>query len=267
MKLFISILVVLFALNSQAQNDTLWNADYTIDVKPENWSVDPNGNLLYSKEDVLVLLDTSFKERFRSSNKGFGDVTTVDARHSQKILLFSFDQQQILFVDNTLSPVGEPIDLADQDIYLATHVSYSNLSNRYWIYDQDNFRIILNDDRNQKPTIIENLNGVLGETNVDQFFEANNQLYVVDLDKGVFIFDIYGSLVNTLKIESASYVTAKNNHVFVVQKDTIVRINLKTGEKKNILVPISGIQQIQIYGNYLFIQTETQLQKYSVNLK
>lgn len=266
MKIIFSILSILFVFSGKAQEDTLWTKISSLKVSVDTWGVDPNENVIYAQGDALVRLDTTFKEQFRQSKKDFGDITTIDARQSQKTLLFSEEQQQITFVDNTLTPVTAPIDLSQKDVFLATHVSYSNLSQRYWVYDQDNFRILLFDERRKEPTIIENLNGILGEFQLDQFFEFNNQLYVIDFQKGIYMFDIYGSLVNTLKIEDVLDVAVNETYIFLLKKDAIIKKNQKSGESIELPLPCQDINRIQIFGNHLFIQTETHLEKYSVFL-
>lgn len=263
MKLLLSI-IALTSLFFFEEGKLSWTKVAELEVQPTAWSVDPLGNVVYTQGDVIYKLDTSFNVQFQQSTKGLGEITEVDASHAQKTMVFSEDQQQIFFLDNTLTLADASIDLNQENIAYATHVSYSNQPTRYWVYDLDNFKLWLFDDLMPKPTVIENLSGVLNGLTVDALFESENKLFIWDKAKGVYQFDVYGSLIKTYKIENADALTYWNGSIFYFKEEKLMEWT-KLGEQKQLEFPLKKVKQFTIEEQDFYVQTDTKIIKYSLN--
>ena len=240
-----------------------WMEKASIEVSPDAWGVDPLGNVIYAKGDVMVKLDTSFQVQFQQSTKGLGEITELDASHAQKTMVFSEDQQQIFFLDNTLTLADASIDLAQEGISYASHISYSNQPTRYWVYDLDNFKLWLFDDLKPQPTVIENLSGVLNGLNVDALFETENKLFIWDKTKGVYQFDVYGSLTQTYNIVDAQALTYWEGSIFYFKENQLFEMNAK-GKEKAVDFPVEGVKKFYIEEQNFYLQTDTKIIKYSL---
>lgn len=228
----------------------------------DHWDVDPMGKVIYSKKDVLIKLDSNFQVLFRQSLKGFGTISDIDARHALKTLIFSEDQQSIAFLDNTLTYHQQVKDLSISNISYATNVSYSAQSNRYWVYDVDNTKLILFDEMRNQPTVIENLAGILGSLNVDMIREMENYLLIFDKSKGVYLFDYYGSMIDFIETDEALNVALNKGFVYYLTSDNLVRFDLRARDEVLINLPGSDVIDFRILGNYIFLQTADGIKKY-----
>lgn len=237
------------------QNEhAIQNVDY--------WDVDPMGKVIYSKKDVLIKLDSNFMVLFRQSLKGFGTISDIDARHALKTLIFSEDQQSIAFLDNTLTYHQPVKDLSISNVSYATNVSYSAQSNRYWVYDVDNTKLMLFDEMRNQPSVIENLAGILGSLHVDMVREMENYLLILDKSKGMYLFDYYGSMIDFIETDRALNVALNKGYVYYLTTENLVRFDLRSRDEVLIDLPISGVIDFRILGNYVFLQSADGIKKY-----
>jgi hypothetical protein len=153
-------------------------------------------------------------------------------------------------------------DLGKYDIAYATHISYSAQSNRYWVFDGDNSKLFLMDETLQRPQVIENLSGSLGGLNVNQLMEIENRLLIYDQSKGVYLFDIYGSLIDFIAFTDglATYLT--KDYLYYITSEDLVRLSLRSRREVRKKLPESNIVKFRVLGNYIFFQTDTHLKKY-----
>ena len=226
------------------------------------WDVDPMGKIIYSKNDRLYKLDTSFSIQFTEGAKRFGFISKIDARHALKTLIFSESQQAIAFIDNTLTMHKGIKDLALLDIFFATHVSYSAQSNRYWVYDVDNTRLVLVDVNRNTVQVTENIAGLLNTLEVDELMEIENVLLLFDKSKGIYMFDIYGSMIDMVETYNAKAIHFSDNTLYYINDSELVRVNIKNRERTRIKLPESGITNFRVLGSYIYFQTPTHLKKY-----
>lgn len=264
MKLFFaSFLFLSFSFLSDETKKFSWKEEKSFSVSTvDAWDVDPMGKVIFSKNDVITKLDTTFKVQFTQSLKGTGSLSSIDARHALKTLVFSEDQQVIAFMDNTLTVQDGLKDLGEQEVAYATHVSYSSQSNRYWVYDADNSKLFLVDEMQQRPQIIENLAGSLGGLRVDQLMEIENKLLIFDHTKGVYLFDIYGSLIDFIEFTDglSSYLT--KNYLYYLSTSELVRISLQSRKEERIKLPEENILKFRVLGSYVYFQTANEIKKY-----
>jgi hypothetical protein len=244
------------------QNAT-WRLLNKIEVSDcQSWDVDPMGQIIFSSNDVLVKLDTNFQVQFQESAKNFGIITSVDARHSLKTLVFSEEQQVVAFLDNTLASHKGAQDLTEYDVSFATHVSYSGQSTRYWIFDGDNSKLVLVDETKNRPQVLENLAGIIGSFQVHQLLEIENILFLFDKTKGIYLFDIYGSLIDLFETNEARQIYFFDGNLFYITTNQLVKWNIKTREKESIELPEKNCLEFRVLGNYFFFRTDSYLKKY-----
>ena len=156
------------------------------------WNLDHYGNLYIADKDQLKKIDAKGHKLFSQSLKKYGEIAKIDARNPMKLLLFSEQQQSLFYLDNTLTKQENDIDLSDIEtigfeINYATQVSTSEQADKIWIYDQENSIINLISSNKAQSFKIENSAGLLNFSKVNQFFEANGNLWIVDPQKGITI--------------------------------------------------------------------------------
>lgn len=259
---YLTYFAFFFCFYGTAQT-SYWELIKSIDVKNiQAWDVDPMGKLIYARKDALTKLDTSFNVRFTQSIKSFGTISQIDSRHSLKTLIFSEDQQAIAFVDNTLTFHKGIKDLSVINVAYATNVSYSAQTSRYWVFDGDNSKLVLVDENRRQPQVMENLAGTLGTLDLFQLYEIENRLLLFDKSKGIYIFDIYGTLVDFIETENAISIHFSDEHLFYMTNEELIRVNIRNRESVRMPLPEAQMLSFRVLGNYVFFQSADKIGKY-----
>lgn len=241
----------------------MWKLNRTHKVADvDAWDVDPMGKVIYAKKDVMIKLDSSFTILFRQSTKGTGNISGIDARHALKTLVFSEDQQTISFMDNTLTQTKNSKDLTAIGASYVTKVSYSAQSTRYWAFDGDNSKLILFDDIRNQPTVIENLSGLLGELHINQLMEVENMLIAFDQEKGIYLFDYYGSLIDFIETHGVRHVHFYKGDLYFLKENELVSMDLRTRRSISVSLPVNDVLAFRILGDEVYLQTPSEIQKY-----
>jgi len=261
MKAAVIIFMVTLFCNGIIGQEWKLKRSYTSNFKV--WDIDPLGNIIYAQNDALYKLDTAFSVQFKQSIKGFGNITSIDATYAQKTLIFSKDMQYISFLDNTLTSTSGNKRLEDLGVDYGKFACFSQISTRYWVYDDVNSKFFRFDDGAKEPILVENLNLLLNQIILIDFFESNNYLYLLTENKGIYLFDNFGTLVNRIPIAKTTSVQAVNEILYYLKDDSLVKRE-KDGYETLIPLPEKGIEDFKILGDYVYFKTESALKKYSL---
>ncbi|PWH85807.1 hypothetical protein [Brumimicrobium oceani] len=261
-----SLIIFQLAANSLAQ--TLeWKLEREyLNRNIEAWDISPLEELIISEQGTLHKLDTNFNLSFTQSRKGFGNISKIDARHSLKTLIFSENQQSIGFLDNTLSFQEGKIDLAQLSIGFATQVCYSDQTNRFWVFDEQNARLVRFEGVNSSVarSEISNLMAITYSDMPSTMVERQNQLFLFYEGVGLFVFDYYGSLIRKYPYESALQVYPTEKYLYILEKDSIVRFNMKLNKEESVTLPKEGIEELRVFGNKVYLKDKKGVSKYSL---
>jgi len=81
------------------------------------WNIDNLGNIYAIQNEVIVKFDSTGKQTFSQSIKSLGRISEIEPINSMKIVLFSEEQQNICFLDNTLSLNGNCKNFEEFDVH------------------------------------------------------------------------------------------------------------------------------------------------------
>ena len=191
-----------------------------------SFSVDNFGRIHLCQKDVITQLSKELDTLFTSSLKSIYP-TSIESRKSFRTLLFDSERSSILFLDNTLTPVQEESDLVLLGIQQPILVAESFNGNAIWVLDAANMRLLKLNDRLEIIKQTENLNNLFNETELPaQMLEANDFLYILLPNKGIAVFDIFGSFSTIIQAPSTS-ISVWNNHLFSLEGKSIVAYNAK----------------------------------------
>lgn len=257
----------IFTCCSFTQNFT-WNLEDSYENKSiEVWDITPLGELIVSEQGTLHKLDTNFKVAFTQSRKEFGTISKIDARHSLKTLLFSENQQMIGFLDNTLSFQDGKIDLSALNIGFGTHVCYSDQTSRFWVYDEQNTRLVRFEGIKSSvaQSEISNLMSITFNDMPKLLIENQNQLFLFYELSDVFVFDYYGSLLRKYSHKGVLQIYPTEKFLYILKKDSILRIDRITDVEETIALPKNGIEDFRVFGNSVYFKDKNGVSKYSLN--
>lgn len=232
------------------------------------WSVDGLENVYASSNSVISKFDSSGTLKFTQSIKSLGNMTQLEPINTMKIVHFSEEQQTLCYFDNTLSPNDDCLELIDREVFNASRIASSGRSDKVWVYDNLNSSLRLLDLEGDKFQSIEinNLKGVLGLEDIVNIKERYNQLFILDQKKGVFVFDMYGSLVNRYPMEGVIDMDVVEKGLFLLFDNKLVSMSLDGVYKVNIPLPVEGITQFDIENEMFFFEKAEIVHKYRLQI-
>lgn len=256
---------IFFPFCGFSQDTIQWNFEWKTDsLANPVWNVDPFGNLIVSEKDKLRKFDSLGTQKFVQSNKYFGVISSIDPSNPMKTLVFSEQQQLIGYVDNTLSKQQENIELSMFDLSYVTLVSTSGQPDKFWLYDQDNSVIVLISKNVQQRQRIENISGLLGCKEIIQLFETENYLYLIDKQRGIYQFDIYGSLVFHWENDGILWAEVEGKFAYLLKKNKLHVLNLSNQEIVEFPLPNGDFTRIKKVQNHFYFGTASNIQRYSI---
>lgn len=246
-----------------------WTLAQTFPIqKGDVWTVDGLGNVIIAKKDLLSKYNPSGKLLFEQSQKSVGRLNKIEPINTLKFVAFSEQQQTICFFDNSLTMMEKCLELSDYGVFNATQFTTSGQSNKLWVFDQVNstlFLLILNKlNQNQS---IKNLMGILDAQNITQMIEMDNKLFFVDSIKGVFVFDLYGTLIERVDLTGAKWVQSKDDNLLILNSDSITIYDLKTSKTSVVQLPSGSFHEFKFEENCVYLRSATSIQKFDFLLK
>jgi hypothetical protein len=180
----------------------------------DRFSVDNFGRISLVKQDVILLFSQDLDTMFTSSLKTIRP-TSIESSKSFRTLVFDSDRSVIQFLDNTLTDIHGEIDLVNLDIQQPVLVSESFGGNTIWVLDAGAFRLIKLNEKLEKVLITENLTAVFNGAEMPiKMKEANDFLYVLIPEKGIAVFDVFGTFMKLYPVKAKS-MDAMGDYLFV----------------------------------------------------
>lgn len=263
------ILLLLISSVGVAQENYSWKKCAELEIDSLGiWNVDVLGNVYLTKKELLQKYDSIGLLKFSQSQKSIGRISSIQPINTMKVIVFSEEQQQFCILDNTLTQFEPCIDLMDNDIGNAISVIVSAQPDKFWVYDQLNSRLhLLSLGQTNQKQDIENLKGVLNSNQFSFVIEKNYQLFLVDTLKGVYILDLYGSLIDLVEIKGVISVGADELNSYFLLKDRLIIINNESKKKIEIVLPLADILDFKKSGDYFYFRTQNKILKYALNFK
>lgn len=271
MKIFLSIVLSFFSVCfsvSQVTDSVEWEVKSEFNIGKEDvWSVDILGNVYSTDDRIINKHDSIGKKKFSQSIKAFGHLKDIQTINTMKVVGFSEEQQAVCLLDNTLTLSEECIDLSKFDIGNASHIAVSGQSDKLWVVDQLNSRLLLlslgNTYQYQE---IKNLQGILNIAEVLAIKEVNNQLFLADTKGKIYQFDLYGSLLNVYESTLFIDFILKDETLILLAEGQLILLNMMTNEEKMLNLPMKDVLEVQLSGNFFYFRTENKILKYTLIL-
>jgi len=260
-KLFFILFFVLPAFTLQ---DSKFKLIKSISTNSTSIATDNLGNSYLLNGNVLEKYDAEGNLLKNYSNKNLGNITSIDASNSLKILLFYKSFQQMLFLDNMFAPSGNSISL-DALGYNQTSLACTSHNNGFWIFSQQNSELLRFDHNLQKTQQTGNVSQLSGrEINPNFLTEQNNKVFLNDFSKGIFVFDIYGTYNKTIPLTGLHQFQISNDLIVYFQSEKLKSYNMKTLEEGEIALPDINISDARTEKEKLYLLKQKSLDIYSV---
>ena len=219
-------------------NTDLFNNIYAVDSKNQLKKINEKGDSVASYNDV----------------KKFGALSYIDATNPFKLLLFYKDYKYLVTLDQLLT-FRNSISLRSKDFFNVKAIATS-YDNNYWIFDERDFKLKKIDDAGQVLSESGDLRIITEDApSFQNIIESNNQLYLYDENKGVYLFDYYGSMKNKIPFLKWKNVSVFNNKWIGFDKDTLYFYEFNSLNLQEYKLPlfIGSYKSIKLSGNRLFV--------------
>ena len=263
----IALIVCLFNLRAQ---DSLCNwtllKEYSLE-KDAIWNTDVLENIYVVHNRMITKYDSTGVKKFSQSIKSLGQVKAIMPINTMKLVLFSEDQQVLCMLDNTLTMSENLIDLSEYSITSASLATISSQSDKIWILDQLNSRLLLLDlSGKMQFQEVRNLKGILNLNEISSIVESDNHLFLLSPGK-FYEFDMYGTLLYELTYGHASENSLEcvpvGERFYWINKDELISQNLDGGNENGKKLPVNQIIEFKKLGEIYYFRTADKILKYA----
>lgn len=219
-------------------NTDLFNNIYAVDYKNKLKKINENGDSITSYNDV----------------KRFGTLSYIDATNPFKLLLFYKDYKYLVTLDQLLT-FRNSISLRSKDFF-NVKTAATSYDNNYWIFDERDFKLKKIDDAGNVMSESGDLRMITEDApSFQTIIESNNQLYLYDENKGVYLFDYYGSMKNKIPFLKWKNVSIYNNKWIGFDEDKLYFYEFNSLNLQEYRLPqfIGSYKSIKLSGNLLFV--------------
>lgn len=238
--------------------------ELNIPEQTDYWRVDDLGNYYFLDGLEIDKYNSNGKLLYKQSIKNQGAIKQIEEINSLKLVLFSEEQQQLCFIDNTLTQNGNCISLNDYDFQNVSCISSANRSNLLWIYDEYNSSLVLFDYVNKiKLQSVSNLGGIIGLKTIVMLKELNSQLYLLDDASEVYIFDLFMNLRSHYKLKETPIST--NDSGLITWNNSDLSNYTQFGELNRLMaLPIPNIEEIKYMSNCYYMRSQNKISKFAM---
>jgi len=215
----ISIVIPFILLFSCKSSEVkISNQDNTLANSYKLLELDAFGNTyLLTEKNVLKKYDEKNVLLFEYSFNRQGEISRVDVKNPQKILVYLQDYQNIVFLDNTLSVIKN-LNLENLGYWAINNIALSN-DNFIWIYDPTTHQLIKINESGQRilqsnELIQDNINDQV----VHRIMIDNNKVYLA-CDNQIICFNQFGQFEKIIPLDYEKIQLFNNQLLFLNNKE------------------------------------------------
>lgn len=221
---------------------------------PRLMTSDNGGNIYIVLADNSLVRYTSEGDStafYRSISNG--DIGWIDASNPLKILLYFPSFSKVVILDKMLSPKLE-LDLTKLNLMRPQAIGVSS-DGMIWVYDIFQARLKKIDEQLTEVISSNDLRMETGALpNPSSLLEQDYKVYMTDSVKGIYIFDRYGSYLNTLPFYTKAAIQIIGDQLVYRTQDSLFAYHLKSGKETIIKLPqASEIISARIERGRLFL--------------
>ena len=223
-QLTISLLCFIGCTDLDAQTDTTFQLLKKIKGDIVAFAADNFDNLylLNSSDQLKKINEKGDSVAVFNNIRKYGKVAQIEVSNPLRVLLYYKDFATIVVLDRLLN-VRSTIDLRKQDIFQTQAVCLS-YDNGIWAYDEFDHKLKKLDEEGKLLFASTDFRQLFDEA--FSFTSINDQdglLYLYDKNKGVYVFDYYGTLKNIFSLTGYNNFKAVGKFVTGTRHDSLMR--------------------------------------------
>lgn len=186
-----------------------------------NFMCDALGNTYDVQPDHVFKYSSNFDLEYRLSTLQYGTSAQLDLTNPLVPFLFFQDQGSLVFFDNMLNVLEDPVFLNERFQGQITCVAGSK-GDALWLYDVNSSTLIRTDRQFGLLSKSANLSYLLKEElQPIQIIESGQRVYVIDPFKGIFIFSLFGTLESKSTYLTQEFVYHWNDCIYFRTENTL----------------------------------------------
>ena len=276
MRFLFNILLCSAGLQLQAQTDTLLQTGSAFASAPSvtiysgkarQFAADNLGNVYVLTPAGLLIKFNNKGDSLNAFNevRRYGTVYAMDVTNPMKVLLYYKDFSTIVMLDRYLNRINM-IDLRKSGIFQAKAVGLA-YDNNVWIFDEQSAKLKKIDENGSLISETADLRQVLDVTpSPTKIIDRDGFVYVYDIANGLYVFDYYGTLKNTIALTGISDLQVIGNTIAGRRQHEFVRYTTGTLELKEapLPAPIQEAAKIYITQQGIYVLNETGIVLYPI---
>jgi len=236
----------------------------SISIEAKDIETDKLGNLYVITKTNQLYKYTPNGELLGTLNyKYLGNISSIDASNPLEVYVFYKEQNEVLFLDNTLAYRGEII-LTDYGIAQPSAVART-FDNGVWIFDQSDLQLKKisksGELQQQSGNIKQIVNG-----NISPFFISENgdRVFVNDSTVGIMVFNVFASYIKTIPVKGSTSFKVIDDKIFFNRAGNLFSYDIKNYSENSFGLPDStGIRDISIERERLYLLKQNSVDIYS----
>jgi hypothetical protein len=230
---------------------------------PGNLVTDHFGNAYVISGESIRKYNNNCVFQREYSNKTFGAITSADATNPLRIVLFYRDFNRVIFLDDMMSQLGEPVQLETIGFPTATLACASH-DNGLWIFDQQSLGLI----RLNRNLVIEQHTGNLAQlldTTIQPNFliEKDTRLYLNNPATGILVFDIFGTYSKTIPVRGLRSLQIIDDNLVYYNEQRLMMWNLLTNEESLVHAADTGSTDMRIEKEKVYVMGKTSVSTFT----
>lgn len=176
--------------------------------------------------------------------------TILFVQNALKILLYKKDIGALVTLDSRLNMTGK-INLFDLGYYDVTTLATANDNQSIWLFDKASQQLVRLDQQYKQTFISPVMPQQIGfDLNPVYITETEGKVYLVDYEKGVFIFDNFGNFFRQIPLHGIRKIWVFGSRILYYQDDQIWQYDLLLMEKAA-LANLPGYKDIYLSKEFI----------------
>lgn len=215
--------------------------------------IDNYADLYFIKNSTLFKQTKT--ETFQFKDFQLGTIGSVDILNPLKITVFYPQYQTALILDNKLNEVKRISFSMEPPFLNVVNASTAN-DNRLWTFNENSQQLEL---YNYRDKINLTLSRPIAESYVTHL--SNFNYCFVLTDKNLRVFNIYGSLLNSISAEGVQKITLSNDKILLLRDNTLSLLTRNLLEETVIKTPEITIKDLFLSDDFLYIYNGEMIHK------
>ena len=251
---------------SYAQNDSLFNILPGITYPVAAFEVGPLGELYLIDTDnqLKKISETGDSVGVFNQVTKYGKLSYVVARNPWKTLLYYQNFSTIVILDRFLKVTGT-INLRAKNMPGVTAVTAS-YDNHIWLFDEQESKLKKIDDNGNTLLETVDLRSIFRKMPTPiEIIDQNGYVYLSDPEKGIYIFDYYGSFKSRIAYTGWKDVSVIGKDVYGFDEEKMYKYTLPLPDAETYTLPpaLRNSTSIKLVNHKIYVLKDQRLHIYS----